>query len=233
LDKADGIRRKRQEALRLTITFFRSVFLDLFGDPVTNPKGWPKGTVRDLVESVNYGTSQKADPEKGRFPVLRMNNITYEGGWDFEELKYIEMSEGEASKYLVHKGEMLFNRTNSRELVGKTAVYREEKPMAFAGYLVRAIAKQDADAEYISGYLNSDHGKAVLLAMCKSIIGMANINAQEMLSIPILLPPEKLQKRFGDIVRSASARMKIRDDANREVEILFSSLQYRAFRGGL
>jgi type I restriction enzyme S subunit len=231
LDKADGVRRKRQQALRMSDCFLRSVFLDLFGDPTTNPKGWAKGTIRDLVTSVNYGTSQKSHSEKSGTPVLRMNNITYEGGWNFSELKYSDLPEGDAVKYLVQKGELLFNRTNSRELVGKTAVYREEKPMAYAGYLVRAVAKPDADAEYIAAYLNSTHGKAVLMAMCKSIIGMANINAQEMLSIPIHLPPLRVQKRFGDIVRSTANRMKIRADANREAEALFSVLQHRAFRG--
>jgi type I restriction enzyme S subunit len=233
LDTADAIRLKCEQALRLTNTFLRSIFLDLFGDPATNPKGWPKGIVRDLVVSVNYGTSQKAHSEQRGTPVLRMNNITYDGGWDFTELKYTDFSESDVGKYLVRKGELLFNRTNSRELVGKTAVYREENPMAFAGYLVRAVASPDADAEYIAAYLNSIHGKTVLMAMCKSIVGMANINAQEMLAIPIHLPPSKVQKKFGDIARSVADRIKVRADADREAETLFTSLQHRAFRGEL
>lgn len=233
LDRAHGICGKHKESLRLLNAFLRSLFIDYFGDPKTNPKKWKVGTIRDLVSKVNYGTSEKADPEKGRFPVLRMNNITYDGGWDFSSLKFTDFPTEDEDKYLVKKGQMLFNRTNSRELVGKTAVYREEQPMAFAGYLVRAIPNADADIEYISAYLNSAHGKAVLLAMCKSIIGMANINAQEMLSIPVLLPPAKLQKQFGDIVRAATDKFVNKSQALREADTLFRSLQYRAFDGEL
>lgn len=139
LDQADAIRRKRQQALRLTDDFLRSVFLDFFGDPSVNSKGWGMGTIGDLLQSVNYGTSQKAHTEPDGVPVLRMNNITYSGGWDFTSLKYTIFDEKDREKYLVHNGEMLFNRTNSRELVGKTAVFRRNEPMAYAGYLVRAV----------------------------------------------------------------------------------------------
>ncbi|NBB80940.1 MAG: hypothetical protein GVY36_16090 [Verrucomicrobia bacterium] len=81
LDQADAIRRKRRQALQLTDAFLRSLFLDMFGDPVTNPKGWPMCKIGDLMESVNYGSSRKASP-KGRYPMIRMGNITYQGGWD-------------------------------------------------------------------------------------------------------------------------------------------------------
>ena len=233
LDKADAIRRKRQEALRLTDDFLRSVFLDMFGDPVSNSRGYPSGTIRDLVDSANYGTSEKAHPTDGAYPVLRMNNLTYAGGWDFGSLKYVDLEQSSAHKYLVSNGQMLFNRTNSKELVGKTAVYRRDIPMAYAGYLVRVTAKPNAESEYISAYLNSKHGKAILLGMCKSIVGMANINAQEMLSIPILLPPVGLQKRFGDIVRRVEARRAAQRQASQEAETLFSALQQQAFSGQL
>ena len=78
-----------------------------------------------------YGTSKKANVDKGRYPILRMNNITYNGNWDFSNLKYIDLDERDISKYLVHYGEVLFNRTNSKELVGKTAVYLEKYKTAF------------------------------------------------------------------------------------------------------
>lgn len=137
LDKADAIRRKRQQAIQLADDFLRSVFLDMFGDPVTNPKDFSIGTIRDFVETANYGSSGKASETEGEYPMLRMGNITYKGGWDFTNLKYIDLSEKDKPKYLTQKGDLLFNRTNSKELVGKTAVFEEEKPMAIAGYLIR------------------------------------------------------------------------------------------------
>jgi type I restriction enzyme S subunit len=177
LDKADAIRRKRQQAIQLADEFLRSVFLDMFGDPVTNPKGFPVGTIRELVGSVNYGTSAKASEEYGEYPILRMGNITYGGGWDLRELKYIDISDTDKSKYLAQKGDLIFNRTNSRELVGKTAVYEGNVPMAIAGYLIRVRPNEKTNTYYLSGYLNSKHGKSTLLNMGKSIVGMANINA--------------------------------------------------------
>lgn len=88
-----------------------------------------------------------------------MNNITYEGNWDFSALKYMDMSKEDENKYLVKSGDILFNRTNSKELVGKTAVYREVSSMAYAGYLVRARCNELAHPDYISSFMNSKYGK--------------------------------------------------------------------------
>lgn len=151
LDKADAIRRKRQQAIDLTDQLLCSVFLDMFGDPVTNPKGYKNGKIGDLLDSVNYGTSAKAGT-KGKYPILRMNNITYEGDWKLIDLKYIDMNEKDLKKYTAESGDILFNRTNSKELVGKTAVFREENPYVFAGYLIRSKVNSLATPEYISGF---------------------------------------------------------------------------------
>ncbi|EIA8123577.1 restriction endonuclease subunit S, partial [Escherichia coli] len=189
LDKAEGIRQKREQAIKLADDFLRAKFLEMFGTPANNIHRFPKGTIRDLVDSVNYGTSAKASIDSGEYPILRMGNITYQGRWDFTDLKYLDLSVKEKDKYLVKEGDLLFNRTNSKELVGKTAVYEEDRPMAFAGYLIRVRPNSIGNNYYISGYLNSIHGKITLMNMCKSIVGMANINAQELQNIEILIPP--------------------------------------------
>ena len=233
LDKADAIRRKRQQAIELADEFLRSVFLDMFGDPVTNPKDFPVGTIRDLVDSVNYGTSSKASEIDGEYPILRMGNITYNGDWDFTSLKYIDLAEKEKAKYLVSKGDLLFNRTNSKELVGKTAVYEEDKPMAIAGYLIRVRPNSNGNNHYISGYLNSMHGKEILMAMCKNIVGMANINAQELQDIKILIPPKKYQDQYANIVITTKSKVKKLKQALAEADILFKALSQRAFAGEL
>ncbi|MEI6827379.1 MAG: restriction endonuclease subunit S [Desulfuromonadales bacterium] len=232
LDKADSIRRKRQEAVRLTEELLRSVFLDMFGDPVTNPKGWEVVTVRDLVTEVKYGTSDKASYE-GKYPILRMNNITYLGGWNFTDLKRIDIPEKELSKYLVRKGDILFNRTNSKELVGKTAVYRRDDPMAYAGYLIRIRPNKQNNGEYIAAYLNSTHGKTILESMCKSIVGMANINAQELQEIAIMQPSLELQNQYAALVYAVE-KAKVKLMASSEAtDTLYDSLLQRAFKGEL
>lgn len=233
LDKADAIRRKRQQALTLADNFLRATFLDMFGDPTTNPKGWEKATIRELVSEVKYGTSAKADAVVGAFPILRMGNITYNGGWALEALKYVDLADNEIKKYTVKRGDLLFNRTNSKELVGKTAVFEEDETYAFAGYLVRARTNERADPYYISGYLNSKHGKTTLRAMCKSIVGMANINAQELQDISILIPPISLQMRYREIIDSVQQKRSKLISAHEIATNLFSSLSQRAFRGEL
>jgi len=233
LDKADALRRKRQQAIELADQFLRSVFMEMFGDPVSNPKGWPKGKIRDLVSEAKYGTSQKAHTEHRGVPVLRMGNITYEGGWDFSDLKYVELVDKECQKHLLKKGDLLFNRTNSKELVGKTAVFEEEKDMVAAGYLVRIRTNDLGNPYYISGYLNSKHGKQTLFSMCKSIVGMANINAQEVQDIDILIPPKSVQDRFEFLSKQMRVRTEKFSEALRETEHLFASLSSRAFSGNL
>lgn len=229
LDKADNLRQKRQEAICLVDKFLRAVFIDMFGDPETNPKSFNKGTIRDLVSSANYGTSEKASEQSGKYPILRMNNITYEGGWDFSSLKYVDLDDASAHKYMTRKGDLLFNRTNSKELVGKTAVYMQDEPMAIAGYLVRVRMNEEGNAHYVSGYLNSVHGKRSLQARAKSIVGMANINAQEMQDIPLLLPPIELQNKFADIVEAVHERLIKQHDFSRAAEALHAALSEKFF----
>lgn len=233
LDKADAIRRKRQQAIQLADDFLRSVFLDMFGDPVTNPKGFTIGTIRDFVETANYGSSGKASETEGKYPILRMGNITYKGGWNFSKMKYIDLSEKDKPKYLAQQGDLLFNRTNSKELVGKTAVFEEETSMAIAGYLIRVRTNERGNNYYISGYLNSSHGKQTLVGMCKSIVGMANINAQELQNIKIMLPPIELQNRYEKIVKELNQKIKTHERSKDYLGSLFNSLSQKAFAGDL
>ena len=110
LDKADTLRAKRRAALAQLDTLTQFIFLDMFGDPATNPKGWPVRTIRDLLESASYGTSEKAEAT-GEISVLRMNNITRTGEMNFAELKYMDLKEDQRERYLVRTGDVLFNRT--------------------------------------------------------------------------------------------------------------------------
>lgn len=233
LDAADAMRAKRREAIALLDTLLQSTFLEMFGDPVTNPMGWEIGVIGDLLKSTTYGSSKKANSEKGSYPILRMNNITYSGEWDFRSLKYIDLDEKELPKHLVHRGEILFNRTNSKELVGKTAVFRKSQPMAFAGYLVRGIVNESADPEYIGAFMNTPQIKTFLRNKCKNIVGMTNINAKEFQNIPIPKPPVDLQRRFATIVESVEHQKALHRAHLAELDTLFASLQQLAFNGEL
>jgi type I restriction enzyme S subunit len=233
LDKADELRRLRQRAMDRLNQLSQSIFYEMFGDPARNPKGWPVGVIGDLLNEAKYGSSGKANSEGRGLPMLRMGNVTYDGRIDLSDLKHIELPDKEFDKYTTCPGDLLFNRTNSKDLVGKTAVVTQREPMAVAGYLVRARANARGNTHYISGYLNSAHGKAVLRNMCKNIVGMANINAKEFQSIPIAIPPVELQHAYADKLASLSAE-EVQFQVSLEISSkLFTSLQCHAFRGEL
>lgn len=230
LDKVKDISNTREHVLNLADDLLRATFLDMFGDQENNPKKFPVGTIRDLVSSANYGTSVKASESSGIFPILRMGNITYQGDWNFTDLKYIDLDEKSKERFLVRKGDLLFNRTNSKELVGKTAVFESDTEMAFAGYLVRIRPNELGNNYYISGYLNSSHGKNTLVNMSKSIVGMANINAQEMQNIKILIPPKKSQDRYEGIYKAVKNRVTAHIESKNELEKLFNTLSNQFFK---
>ncbi|KAB1662153.1 restriction endonuclease subunit S [Pseudoclavibacter chungangensis] len=232
LDHADGLRTRRHQALAHLDTLTQSIFHDMFGDPATWPNRWTIDQIGSLAESVNYGTSSKAGQE-GKWPILRMGNISPSGRISTADLKYLDLPSNEVERFSVRPGDILFNRTNSPDLVGKTAVVRTNERFAYAGYLIRLRTNTRANPEFISGYLNSPHGKSTLRGMCKSIIGQANINAKELQSIRIAVPPRDLQDQWESVVTKLEAKRNLLLKSESTADSLFQALQSRAFRGEL
>jgi type I restriction enzyme S subunit len=232
LDAADALRQNDKALIAKYDELTQALFLDMFGDPVSNPMGWEMVTIRDLIIEAKYGTSSKAS-DIGALPYLRMNNITYDGYMDLRNLKYIDVSNDEKTKYLVKKGDIIFNRTNSKELVGKTGIISQDDEMIIAGYLIRMRTNENANPYYIWRHLNSDWAKSTLLNMCKSIVGMANINAQELQNIKILKAPIDLQNQFAERVAVIEEQKAIAQKSLEKSESLFNSLLQKAFKGEL
>jgi len=192
---ANDTKEAYKRLLDMTNSLVQSQFVAMFGLPTDNTKGFNKGTIRDVISEAKYGTSKPAN-DGGKYPYLRMNNITYEGQLDLTDLKLIDLNEHEVDKYVVRKGDILFNRTNSKELVGKTCLFNLESPMIIAGYIIRMSANEKVLPEYLTEFLNLKYSKDILYDMCKAAIGQANINAQELQNIEILIPPKSLQYDF-------------------------------------
>ncbi len=185
----------KKKQLNLFDEIIKSRFIELFGAYPSNPKGWETATIRDIVADVRYGSSRPA-VDGGKYPYLRMNNITYGGELDLTNTKRIDIPDNELDKCTVRRGDVLFNRTNSKELVGKTCVYNRDEMMVLAGFVIRVRVTERVLPEFLSAFLNTDFSKQMLLGMCKAAIGQANINAQEMQNIGIYLPPTELQRQF-------------------------------------
>lgn len=234
LDKADAIRRKRREVVKLADAFLKSAFLEMFGDPVGNPRGWPVHQMDDVLSDVQYGTADPANELGDGLPVLRMNNLTYHGRIDLTNVKWCPIPDREREQYTVRRGDLLFNRTNSPELVGKTAVWNRDETYAFAGYLIRMRFRSElATPEYVSGWLNSAQGKAYLFSKAKASNNMSNFSAGMFRMIPVTVPPIAEQERFSRLVATVEKMRAVAQQAVDESDQLFDSLVERAFSGRL
>ena len=206
----------------------KSRFIELFGVYPSNPKGWETATIRDIVADVRYGSSRPA-VDGGKHPYLRMNNITYGGELDLTDTKRIDIPDNELDKCTVRRGDVLFNRTNSKELVGKTCVYNRDEMMVLAGFVIRVRVTERVLPEFLSAFLNTDFSKQMLLGMCKAAIGQANINAQEMQNIGIYLPPTELQRQFVQFKEQTDKSKLAVQKGLQELEILKKSLMQQYF----
>lgn len=195
LSETDQLITKAKAQVSLLDQLVKSRFVEMFGTYPSNPMKWETGRIRDIVEDVRYGSSRPA-VEGGKYPYLRMNNITYGGELDLSDTKHIDVPENELEKCTVRRGDVLFNRTNSKELVGKTCVYNRDEMMVLAGFVIRVRVTERVLPEFLSAFLNTDFSKQMLLGMCKAAIGQANINAQELQDIGLYLPPIELQHQF-------------------------------------
>lgn len=234
LDKADAIRRKRKESLALLDELLRSTFLEMFGDPVRNERGWEVVKLGEVIASTQYGVGSKANTDGRGLPVLRMNNITVRGGWDLTSIKWCDVAPADRETFTVKRGDLLFNRTNSPELVGKAAVWRGPEGCAYAGYLVRVrVDPRRMVPEFVSGYLNSVQGKKLLFAWAKASNNMSNISASELRRLPVPVPALRLQAEFDKaVVRILETRSRA-EAATQLASSLLESLSQRAFQGRL
>ncbi len=171
-------------------TLVKSRFVEMFGG-----SGWPVATVGSLATDIRYGTSKKAS-DSGQFVYLRMNNMTDGGGLDFDDVKYIDLDGSELDKCLVVDGDLLFNRTNSREKVGKTAVFHEKEPMVIAGYIIRVRLGDRIRPDFLAAYMNLPTTKAMLRSIARGAVHQANINSKELSAIEVPVPPICLQDSF-------------------------------------
>ena len=229
LDKVSDLIAKRRAQLDKLDLLVKARFVEMFGDQYTNPKGWETGTIRDVVSEVKYGTSRPA-VEGGTYKYLRMGNITFDGHLDLNDLKHIDIPESEIEKCMVKKGDVLFNRTNSKELVGKTCVFDLDEPMVIAGYIIRIRVNERVLPDYLSAVLNSKYGKRTLADMCKTIVGQANINAKELQNIAILIPPVELQCQFSQFVNQVNKLASNINSSLEKLETLKKALMQQYFK---
>lgn len=156
------------------------------------PEDWEVKPLGRLISSVEYGSSAKSEIQ-GQMPVLRMGNLQ-NGKIDWQDLVFTN-NEFEINKYQLHSGDVLFNRTNTIDLVGKTSIYNGERPAIFAGYLIRIkVDKSLLNAQFLNYILNTEFSRKYSGKVLSVAVGQANINAQKLKTYPIPLPPTKAEQ---------------------------------------
>ena len=178
-----------RERLDVNYWFSSALYEDLYANPQ-----YPLVPLRRLVTLVQYGISERATVEPIGTPILRMNNLQA-NGWDLSDLKYIKLAPETEAQFLLKKGDILFNRTNSKELVGKCEVFQEEGAWVFASYLIRVrLDESEAIPAFVSDFLNTSAGRVQIDRVSRQIIGMSNVNAEELRDLLIPLPPLDIQR---------------------------------------
>jgi type I restriction enzyme S subunit len=203
------------------------------------PKNWRWARLGDLLSgSGQYGTSQRADATASTgLPVLGMSNI-HEGKIRWENLKFIALPAAEIEKYRLIKGDILFNRTNSAELVGKTAVFDGSRDAVFASYLIRLrVTGGMANPDFIAAYINSEGGRRFIEARMARAIGQVNISASTIITMPIPLPPITEQERIAAILKEQMAAVErartAAESQLKEINKLPAAFLRQAFTGQL
>lgn len=234
LDKADGIRRKLQQSLRLSDDFLRSVFLDMFGDPVTNPKGWPVHKSGDLfAEKPRLGTTRPATGTG--YLVVRVGEIGNEQV-DFSKCSRVEQTEDELKRCRLLKGDILIARAiGSRDQLGKCSFFAGHKEIVVGDSHVMRLRPNTnkCDAYWLYFLLSSPSGKALLQSKGGATAVQFNINGTQANDLDIPLPPLNLQSQFVNIANKARKEIERTSNMFADAVTLFSSLQQRAFRGEL
>jgi type I restriction enzyme S subunit len=234
LDKADAIRRKRKEALLLGDELLRSAFLDMFGDPLINPKNWRIRPLSDAIGQLVAGWSANGEQRQhhdGEFGVLKVSAVS-SGFFRAEEHKAVSAAAIDRPLISPKRGDLLFSRANTRELVAATCLVQEDHPFLFLpDKLWKIVPIPDVVmSEFLHYLFSHDRFRTQLTRTATGTSGsMLNVSMDKLRSQHAPLPPIPLQKRFADVVWTTLELRRHQQTGLRDGERLFESLVHDAF----
>ncbi|ABD68801.1 restriction modification system DNA specificity domain [Rhodoferax ferrireducens T118] len=237
LDQADALRAKRREALAQLDSLTQSIFIQMFGDPVSNPKGWPDATTLGQVANIASGVT------KGRnltgkvtrtIPYLAVANVQ-DKSLNLSAVKEIDATEDEIERYLLKWNDLLLTEGGDPDKLGRGTLWKNELPECIhQNHIFRVrVTSQAVTPLFLNWLVGSQRGKKYFLRSAKQTTGIASINMTQLRSFPLLLPPVELQRDFETIAEVVAEQHAIHSVSLAELEALFVSLQHRAFRGEL
>ena len=202
--------------------------------PFDIPSTWAWARIETIANEPRYGTSKKSSPE-GKMPVLRMGNITRVGTIDWGDLVYTS-DEDDIAKYSLSSGDIIFNRTNSKEWVGKTAYYDGSYDCIYAGYLV-AFTPIEINGRYINYAMCSDYERTWCKAVKTDGVNQSNINVQKLKTFLLPVPPITEQGRIVSVLEKCLSLVDEIEHSQTDLDSLYSQLRSKvldlAVRGQL
>lgn len=236
LDRADALRTKRRAALAQLDSLTQSIFLDMFGDPATNPKAWPRMVLGELsVNGFQNGLYKHSSHYGTGTPILRIDAF-YDGVvTGLDTLKRLRASALEIETYGLHEGDVVVNRVNSIEYLGKSAIVPFlREPVVFESNMMRfAVDGKIALPSYIVAFLQSGFIKSQIGVAAKQAVNQASINQTDVAAFQFNIPPLSVQRTFVSRIAAVNKLKATHRAALTQLDALFASLQHRAFRGEL
>jgi type I restriction enzyme S subunit len=236
LTRAEKLTAKRKESIKALDEFLKSTFLEMFGDPVKNEKGWKKnelGNVSHIQGGLQVTTKRASNPIE--LPYLRVANV-YRDLLDLREIKTIKVTEAEAARVCLEKGDILVveGHGNPTE-IGRSAVWDGSiQNCLHQNHLIRVRVNADyALPVFISYYINSASGRQQMFRAGKTTSGLNTISSKNVKETLVLLPPLPLQTQFAAIVEKVESLKFRYAQSLTELEKLYGSLSQRAFKGEL
>ena len=161
-----------------------------------DPK-WPRVELREMCKRLQYGLSVQLNTEETGYKTFRMNDLIDGRCVDSGKMKCVDISAGEFAKYRLLPGDILFNRTNSFEHVGRTGIFDLDGDYCFASYLIRVSVSEDtANTFYVNAFMNTEEFQTEIKQYATRAIGQSNINAKSLAAYRIPVPPLTTQNRI-------------------------------------
>ena len=202
LDKAAGVCQKREQAIKLADDFLRATFLEMFGDPIENPKGWNVKPLEDQIVHANNGISRrrKEDTNEGDI-VLRLQDVHYSGIAFDKELNRIKLVDKEKQIARVEHDDLLFIRVNGNpNYVGRTAVFKSYiEPVYHNDHLIRIKLDNEYQSDFLCYLINSPFSRKLIAQQIKTSAGQHTISQDGILKLMFYRPPIELQEKFINI----------------------------------
>ena len=237
LEKAEKLKGWRREADELTDEFLKSTFLEMFGDPVKNPKGWEMrnlGEVAEVSSGLTLNSQRRANKEN-LFPYLRVANV-YRNKLDLNEIKYIHVSDLEFERFLLKKNDVLIVEGHGNiEEIGRAAIWNGEIPNCLHQNHIIKVRLNDnyISHSFLSFFLNFYGNYGYFSSKSRTTSGLNTISTNKVRKAKIPLPPVSMQKKFAEIYKSIEQLREHQTQSHQHIYDLFNALVQQAFRGEL